>query len=111
MSRISGTRDRYHSLDYSLFYSYPGKERRVPSDVNFELVSVVKARKLNSDLYVVFIIDGEKTHFSSSRAAILKPIPGRGLVNEWSSEFRTRVSRNSLRPNIWPSKWGPSRSI
>jgi hypothetical protein len=82
MSRISNDRDRYRSLDYSVFYTYPGHERQVPSDVNFELVSVVKARKLNSDLYVVFVIDGEKIHFSSNRSAILKPVPGRLWIGE-----------------------------
>lgn len=82
MSRISGAHDRYHSLDYSLFYTYPGGERQLPAQVNFELVSVVKARKLNTDLYVVFVVDGEKNHFSSNRSAILKPVPGRLWIGE-----------------------------
>lgn len=82
MTRISNDRDRYRSLDYSVFYIYPGREKQVPSDVNFELVSVVKARKLNTDLYVVFVIDGEKIHFSSNRSAILNPVPGRLWIGE-----------------------------
>jgi hypothetical protein len=82
MSRISGDRDRYHSLAYSVFYTYPGREKRVPVDVKFELVSVVKARTLNTDLSVVFVIDGERLHFSSNRSAILKPVPGRLWIGE-----------------------------
>lgn len=82
ISRISGPHDRYHSLDYSVFYTYQGGERQVPTQVNFELVSVVKARKLSTDLYVVFVIDGEKIHFSSNRSAILKPVPGRLWIGE-----------------------------
>ncbi|HEX6730749.1 MAG TPA: hypothetical protein VF074_12080 [Pyrinomonadaceae bacterium] len=82
MSRISDDRDRYRSLDFSVFYTYPGRENRVPSDVNFELVSIVKARKLNTDLYVVFVIDGEKIHFSSNRSAIFNPVPGRLWIGE-----------------------------
>jgi hypothetical protein len=82
MSRISDDRDRYRSLDFSISYTYPGREKQVPSDVNFELVSVVKARKLNTDLYVVFVLDGEKIHFSSNRSAILNPVPGRQWIGE-----------------------------
>jgi hypothetical protein len=82
MSRISDDRDRYRSLDFSAFYTYPGREKQVPSDVNVELISVVKARKLNSDLYVVFVIDGEKIHFSSNRSAIFNPVPGRLWIGE-----------------------------
>jgi hypothetical protein len=82
MSRISDDRDRYRSLDFSVFYTYPGREKQVSSDVHFELVSVVKARKLNTDLYVVFVIDGEKIHFSSNRSAIFNPVPGRLWIGE-----------------------------
>jgi hypothetical protein len=81
-SRISDDRDRYRSLDFSVFYTYPSRENRVPSNVNFELVSVVKARKLNTDLYVVFVIDGDKIHFGSNRSAIFNPVPGRLWIGE-----------------------------
>ena len=81
-SRISEERDRYRSLDYSIFYTYPGREKQIPSHVNFELVAIVKARKLNTDLYVVFVIDDERLHFSSNRAAILNPVPGRLWIGE-----------------------------
>ena len=47
-----------------------------------ELVSVVKARQLNSDLYVVFLVDGKSVHFGSSRSAIMKPVPGRLWIGE-----------------------------
>ena len=81
-AKISGEKDRYHRLDFSLHYSYPGQTRRIPDRVNFELVSVVKARRLNSDLYVVFLVDGRPIHFSSNRSAIRNPVPGRLWVGE-----------------------------
>jgi hypothetical protein len=82
LMRISGDKDRYHSLDFSVYYNYAGKTKQLPGQVNFELVSVVKARKLNSDLYVVFVVDGEEMHFGSSRAAIMRPVPGRLWIGE-----------------------------
>ena len=81
-SRISGDRDRYHSLDFSVFYTYPGQNKQVPETIEFELVSVVKARKLNSDLYVVFVVDGDELHFGSNRSAILNPVRGRLWIGE-----------------------------
>lgn len=80
--RIAGNNDRYHRVDLSAFYVYSGSTKQRPTDVSLELVSIVKARKLNSDLYVVFVIDGKQVHFSSSRSAIPKPIPGRLWVGE-----------------------------
>jgi hypothetical protein len=80
-AKISGEKDRYHSLDFSLHYSYPGQTRRIPVRVNFELVSVVKAR-FNSDLYVVFLVDGKPIHFPSNRLGIRNPVPGRLWVGQ-----------------------------
>jgi hypothetical protein len=79
---ISGPKDRYHSLAFSIYYSYPAGWAAAPQVVNFELVSVVKARRLNSDLYVVFLIDGKPIHFSSNRSAIRNPVPGRLWIGE-----------------------------
>ena len=81
-SRISGEKDRYYSLDFSVYFTYSGKTKQVPGFVNFELISVVKARKLNSDLYVVFVVDGEQVHFGSNRSAIPNPVKGRTWVGE-----------------------------
>lgn len=81
-SQLSGQKDRYHSLSYSIYYSYPGLEATTPKDVNFELISVVKARRLNTDLYVVFVVDGKEIHFSSNRSAIPRPVPGRLWIGE-----------------------------
>src|SRR5215510_12992422 len=50
---LADDKSQYHSLDFTLHYSHPGKQPRTPDRVNFELLSVVKARKLNTDLYVV----------------------------------------------------------
>ncbi|HEY9503694.1 MAG TPA: hypothetical protein VIR01_18800 [Pyrinomonadaceae bacterium] len=74
---------KYHRLDLSLSYSFKGTTP--PSNrekVVLELVSVVKARQLNSDLYVVFLVDGKSVHFGSSRSAIMKPVPGRLWIGE-----------------------------
>lgn len=75
-SKLSGPKDPYHSLSYSISYITAAK------DVNFELVSVVKAQKLNSDLYVVFLVDDKEIHFSSDRSAIPKPVRGKPWIGE-----------------------------
>jgi len=81
-SRISGEKGLYYSLDFSVYYTYSGRTKHVPGFVNFELISVVKARKLNSDLYVVFVVDGVPVHFGSNRSAIANPVTGRTWVGE-----------------------------
>lgn len=81
-TRLSGEKDRYHSLSYGIYYSYPGQVATTPKDVNFELVSVVKARQLDTDLYVVFVVDGKEMHFSSNRIAMPKPVAGRSWIGE-----------------------------
>ncbi|HET8781176.1 MAG TPA: hypothetical protein VFM63_02070 [Pyrinomonadaceae bacterium] len=79
---ISGPKDRYHSLAFSMSYPLGEDMLARPKTVKFELVSVVKARRLNSDLYVVFVIDGKEIHFSSNRSAIRKPVPGKPWIGE-----------------------------
>lgn len=81
-SRISSDKDPYHSLDFSISYDYEGELKRLPKDVRFEWMTVVKARKLNTDLYVLFLLDGSELHFGSNRSAILKPVPGRQWIGE-----------------------------
>ena len=81
-TKLSGAKGRYHSLSFSINYSYSGKTPSPPERVNFELTSVVKARSLNSDLYVVFVVDGKPIHFSSNRSAIRNPVRGRPWVGE-----------------------------
>lgn len=80
--RLSGPKYRYHSLDFSLSRSYDRTTPTTPERITFELVSVVKARLLNSDLYVVFVVDGKPIHFSSNRSAIRNPVPGRLWIGE-----------------------------
>lgn len=81
-TNLSGPKGQYHSLSFSIYYSHPGKRPVPPERVNFELVSVVKARSLNSDLYVVFVVDGEPVHFSSNRSAIRNPVRGKPWIGE-----------------------------
>lgn len=81
-TKLSGPKDRYQSLSYSIYYTYPGATPSPPKDVNFELVTVVRARQLNTDLYVVFVVDGKEIHYSSNRSAIPKPVPGRLWIGE-----------------------------
>ncbi len=79
---VSGPKDRYHSLAFSIYALYRVEWAERPDIVNFELVSVVKARKLNTDLYVVFVVDGKELHFSSNRSAIRRPVPGKPWIGE-----------------------------
>jgi hypothetical protein len=78
---ISGEQDKYHSLHMSPSFSFPGREGVTPAIVDFELQTVVKGR-LRTDLYVVFIIDGETVFLSSNRWAIRRPVPGRVWMGE-----------------------------
>jgi len=81
-TRISGEKDRYYTLDLSVSYSYSGKNKKIPESVNLEIMSVVKAHKLNSDLYVVFVADKELLHFGSNRSAVANPVKGRTWIGE-----------------------------
>ena len=80
--RLGTEKERYHRLDFSLSYQYPGQSASIPERINFELVSVIKARRLNTDLYVVFLVDGKPIHFSSNRSAVRNPVPGRLWIGE-----------------------------
>jgi hypothetical protein len=80
--KLSGEKDKYHSLHMTPSFNFQGHEVKRPSIVDFELQTVVKVRLLDSDLYIVFIIDGETIHLSSSRSAIFRPIPGRRWMGE-----------------------------
>jgi hypothetical protein len=81
-AKLRGPTGRYHSLTFSVFYTYAGRGAAHPKELNLELVSVVKARELNSDLYVVFVIDGDEVHFSSNRSAIRNPVRGKPWIGE-----------------------------
>jgi hypothetical protein len=72
---------KYKHIYLSPHFSFPGRERTTPEIVDFELQTVVKGR-LRTDLYVLFIIDGEKIHLSSSRWAVKRPVPGRVWIGE-----------------------------
>ena len=80
--QISGEKGRYHSLHLAPAYSFPGQVPRPPEIIDFELQTVVKARKLRVDLYVLFVVDGEKIFLSSNRWGVKKPVPGRPWVGE-----------------------------
>ena len=79
--KVSAEKDKYYSLHMSPSFSYPGQMAVAPSIIDFELQTVVKGR-LKTDLYVVFIIDGETVFLSSSRWAVKRPIPGRVWMGE-----------------------------
>lgn len=78
---ISGVKGKYHSLHMSPAFSYPGREPRVPEIVDFELRTVVKG-KLKIDLYVLFVVNGEKVFLSSNRWGVKKGNLGRGWMGE-----------------------------
>jgi hypothetical protein len=79
--RIASSQDRYVSLHMSPSFSFPGRQVVTPSIIDFELQTVMKGR-LRTDLYVVFIIDGETVFLSSNRRAVKRPVPGRVWVGE-----------------------------
>lgn len=81
-TKLSGEKGRYHSLSFSIYYDCFGQTTTMPERVHFELRSVVKARRLDTDLYVVFLLDGKPIHFGSNRSAIPKPVPGRVWIGE-----------------------------
>src|SRR6185503_16207966 len=78
---ISREQGKYVSLQVSPSFSFPGRQVVTPSLIDFELQTVVRGR-LRTDLYVVFMIDGEKLFLSSNRWAIKRPVPGRVWVGE-----------------------------
>ena len=80
--KISDDRAHYDSVSYSVFYSYPGKIKRIPAKVGLELQTVVKRRLLKIDLYVVFIVDGEELFLPSSRSSRKHPVAGKRWVGE-----------------------------
>ena len=81
-TRTAYEQGKYHSLDFSLSCSFKGTSTADCESVDFELVSVAKARRLNTDLYVLLVPDGEPVHFGSSRSAIRNPVPGRLWIGE-----------------------------
>jgi hypothetical protein len=79
--RMSGDKGKYHSLHMAPAFSYPGREPRTPEIIDVELRTVVKG-KLKIDLYVLFIVDGEKIFLSSNRWGVKKGKLGRGWMGE-----------------------------
>jgi hypothetical protein len=80
--KISSGQDKYVSLHMSPSFSFTGRRLlATPAIIDFELQTVVRGR-LRTDLYVVFMIDGEKVFLSSSRWAVKRPIPGRVWMGE-----------------------------
>jgi hypothetical protein len=91
--QISGEKDKYHSLHMSPWFSFPGRHPERPAIIGFELQTVVKTKLLDTDLYVVFIIDGETIFLSSNRWAVARPVPGRLWIGE-RLVFRMPYPRN-----------------
>ncbi len=79
--QISGENGKYRSLHMAPSFTYKGTQPGLPAIIDLELRSVVKGR-LDTDLYVVFVIDGEKVFLSSNRWAIKRPVRGRTWMGE-----------------------------
>lgn len=79
--KISNGRGKYVSIHMSPSFKFPGRSLMEPEIIDFELQTVVRGR-LSTDLYVVFVIDGETVFLSSNRSAIKRPIPGRVWTGE-----------------------------
>jgi hypothetical protein len=80
--KLGGEKGKYHSLHSVVSFKYPGQVKRIPEILTFELITVVKARRLKVDLYVQFLVDGEKIFLSSNRWAERNPVPGKPWVSE-----------------------------
>ena len=80
-TKISGPNEKYQSLHMAPSFSYSGTQAKRPEFIDFELKSVVRGR-LDTDLYVQFVIEGEKIFLSSNRWAIKRPVPGRVWMGE-----------------------------
>jgi hypothetical protein len=81
--KISGEKGVYYSMHMAPWFSFPGRQVQTPSIVFFEVQTVVKKRLLDSDLYVDFLIDGEKIFLSSqNRYAVKHPVRGRLWMGE-----------------------------
>jgi hypothetical protein len=80
--KLGGEKGIYHSLHSEVSFKYPGTVRRVPEALTFELITVVKARRLKIDLQVEFLVDGEKILLSSNRWAERNPVPGKPWLSE-----------------------------
>jgi hypothetical protein len=78
---IASGQGKYHSVHMSPSFNFPGHQPTTPAIVDFELQTVVRGR-LSTDLYVVFIIDGETVFLSSNRWAVKRPVPGRVWMGE-----------------------------
>jgi hypothetical protein len=76
--KISNGQGKYVSIHMSPSFKFPGRSLVEPEIIDFELQTVVRGR-LSTDLYVVFVIDGQAVHLSSNRWAIKRPVPGRVL--------------------------------
>jgi len=80
--QVSGEKGKFVSLHISASFSYPGQKVVTPEWLNFELLSVVKGRKLKIDLFVRLVADGETFILSSRRSAVKNVIPGRKVIGE-----------------------------
>ena len=81
--QVSGEKGIYYRLHIAVSCTYPTRTPPAqPQPFEFELQSIVKGRKLNPDLYIVFVVDGEIIFLSSNRAAVKNPVPGRRMIGE-----------------------------
>ncbi len=80
--KLSGEKGKYRSLHSLISFKYQGQQKRIPEFLAFELVTLVKARKLHTDLYVQLIVDGEKIFLSSNRWAEINSVPEKLWLSE-----------------------------
>lgn len=80
--QLETSHPRYHSIHIAPSFRYDGTATRRPEHIDFEVQAVVKARRLRTDLYVVFLIDRETIFLSSNRSAVKNPVRRRTWVGE-----------------------------
>ena len=79
--QIATTEGKYVSVAMSPSFTFSGRYPTALEIIDFELQTVVRGR-LKTDLYVVFLIDGEEVFLSSNRWAVKRPVRSRVWVGE-----------------------------
>lgn len=79
--QIAASEDKYVGVAMSPSFTFSGRYPTAPEIIDFEFQTVVRGR-LKTDLYVVFLIDGEEVFLSSNRWAVKRPVRSRVWVGE-----------------------------
>ena len=100
--QIGGPKDKYKAIYLTAWFQKPVGGSGIPEFVRFDLLSVVKRRSLDVDLYVQLIADGRKLAPGSNRWAVKNiernpRVIGERIEMKMSiEEFRTIANAKNL---------------